>query len=95
MGSGQDGVAKLMLIFHTVTLFLRRVGGEQVGRMAGTARAGLRSMTPLAIFGLFAVTAMLVFYALEARADGSSLPSPEPARSGQSTDFCKAHGHLV
>src|SRR5271167_2500065 len=39
---------------------------QQTGRMANQYGAGA-PMTPLTIFGLFAVTAMLVCYALEAR----------------------------
>src|SRR5260370_4037603 len=38
----------------------------ELGRIANPGNS-VASMTPLSIFGLFAVTAMLVFYALEAR----------------------------
>ncbi len=40
-------------------------------RLDGAARLGRRGgMDPLSLFGLFAVTAMLVFYALEPRGRG-------------------------
>lgn len=39
--------------------------GRKIGRMVSWSRDA--PMTPLSIFGLFAVTAMLVCYALEAR----------------------------
>src|ERR1039458_3697194 len=50
-------------------------------------------MTPLTIFGLFAVTAMLVCYALEERSRWSFWPSPELAPSAHSTVFCREPGH--
>jgi hypothetical protein len=52
-------------------------------------------MTALNAFGLFAVAAMLVFYALESAAHGSSLPSRLHARWVQSMAFCKARGRLA
>jgi hypothetical protein len=39
----------------------------QRGRRCGRVKSSHSNVTPLTLFGLFAVTAMLVFYALEAR----------------------------
>jgi hypothetical protein len=52
------------------------------------------TMDALSLFGLFAVTAMLVAYALEA-ATGTSSPSPALARSARSTVSCRGPVGLV
>jgi hypothetical protein len=52
-------------------------------------------MDPLAAFGLLAVAAMLVTYALEKRSLGSLWPSPEHVSWAQLMGFCKAQGLLV
>ena len=46
------------------------------------------------MFGLFSVTAMLVYYALEDRTPGMSSDLPPPARWVRSTVSCKARGRL-
>ena len=50
-------------------------------------------MDALSLFGLFAVTAMVVAYALESRSIGSCWLLREPAFSARSTAFCRARGH--
>ncbi len=52
------------------------------------------SMDRLTLFGL-AVTAMLIFYALENVANDSYWHSPDRAYWARRTAFCKALGHLV
>lgn len=49
-------------------------------------------MDSLSLFGLFAVTAMLVCYALEDRDRLFILGFAAACALGRSTDFCKAHG---
>lgn len=50
-------------------------------------------MDRLTLFGLFAVTAMLVCYTLEDRSTWFISPSPMLAVSARPTGFCKAPGH--
>ena len=52
-------------------------------------------MDALSLFGLFAVTAMLVCYALEDRDHLLSSRSRPLARWPQFTDFSRAPGHLA
>ena len=52
-------------------------------------------MNPLTIFGLFAVTAMLVFYALEKRSHWFILAFAGSACSARPMDFFKAPGRSV
>ena len=51
-------------------------------------------MNTLTLFGLFAVTAMLVTYALERRSPWFIRRSLFPARSALRMGFCKARGPL-
>ena len=49
-------------------------------------------MNKLTIFGLFAVTAMLVTYALEKRSHWFILAFAGSCVLGSATDSCRAHG---
>jgi len=49
-------------------------------------------MDPLTIFGTVAVTAMMLFYALERRSRIFVLLFAEPAWQHRPMVFCKAHG---
>ena len=51
-----------------------------------------RIMDKLTIFGLFAVTAMLVTYALEKRSHWFILAFAGSCVLGSATDSCRAHG---
>jgi len=51
------------------------------------------AMDALTLFGLLAVSVMLVTYAFEERSPGSSQDLPWPANWARSTAFCRAHGH--
>jgi hypothetical protein len=51
-------------------------------------------MDALTSFGLFAVTLMLVTYALESAAIGTFSPLPAHAFSARPTASCRALGHL-
>jgi len=50
-------------------------------------------MSGLSLFGLFAVTAMHVFYALENRSPWFILAFALACLLGSATDSCREHGH--